>query len=400
MSTGYIFEKLDKEKILHIYQLTASTHSWKESLDKIVIYSREFFIFDNIVVYLGELSSKRVDVLYARATGRGKSSEADVAWGELISNRVISYKKTVVEEPTIPKTADRLSSPFMLGVPLFISAELTGALIFVRFGGPPFEDGSLEFAEFLGTQFTSIIRQKTIDEYETELAKALTSSTLQDGFISTVSHELRNPLGFIRGFTTTLLREDASWDAATQREFLEIIDQETNHLTKLIDDLLDASRLQSGTMNYDFQPVHLESIVRDETKRHKYAHPEQHIKLDFHDSLPIIHVDPRRIAQVFDNLLENSHKYAPNADIVIKLYPSGPDVIIEYTDSGPGIEEKYLSMLFTRFFRVPDTKINTLGTGLGLPICKQIISGHNGEINVTSDTGKGLKYTITLPINQ
>jgi signal transduction histidine kinase len=400
MVNGYVFKELDKEKILKIYQLAASTRSWKDALDKIIAYTRQYFIFDNVVIYLGEITTRRVDVLYARATGRGKSREADVAWGETIANRVISEKKNIIEEPGENDPEDRLSSPYMLGVPLFISQELTGALIFIRFGGPAFERGSTEFAEFLGMQFASVIRQKSLADYEKELANLRTSSTIQGDFISTISHELRNPLGFIRGYTTTLLREDASWDKNTQRDFLEIIDRETSHLAELIDDLLDSSRLQSGNLSFDFQLLHLDALIRDEVKRALHANPKQMIKLDLNDTLPLVTGDPRRLAQVIDNLIENSQKYAPDAEICIRAFPSESEMVIEYTDSGPGIDEKYLPMMFSRFFRVPGLARTVYGTGLGLSICKQIISSHNGEITVDSSQGEGVKFTIKLPLNQ
>lgn len=399
MTTGYLFEELDKEKILQIYQLAASNAGWKESLDRIVAYARHFFIFDNIVLYQSEIASKRMDVLYARATGRGKSKGADVSWGEDIANKVTSEKKTLLIEPE-ENTADRLQAPFLLGVPLAISRELVGALIFIRFGGPAFETGSLQFAEFLGMQFTAIIRQKSLEDYEKELDGLRTTSNLQDNFISTITHELRNPLGFIRGYTTTLLREDTSWDEKTKRDFLEIIDRETAHLSSLIDDLLDSSRLQSGNMSFDFQLLHLDTLIRDEVKRAEHTNPAQVIHLELCESLPLITGDPRRLAQVIDNLIENSQKYAPDAQINIKAYQSGTNIVIEYTDTGPGIDEKHLPRMFSRFFRVPELSKSAYGTGLGLSICKQIINSHNGEINVSSAPGEGIKFTITLPQNE
>ena len=400
MTTGYIFEKLDKEMVLQIYQLTASATGWKEALDKVVAFSRNYFIFDNIVIYLSDITDKRMDVLYARATGRGKSRGADVSWGEDIANRIITENKPLVREPQSPEVEDRLLAPLLLGIPLHISKDLAGALIFIRFGGPEFEPDGLEFAEFLGVQFTAIIRQKSLDDYEKELKSLRTTSTLQNNFISTITHELRNPLGFIRGYTTTLLREDASWDEKTKRDFLEIIDRETGHLGELIDDLLDSSRLQSGNLSFDFQPLHLESLIHDEVKRAKHTHPKQLIKTIVSEPLPLIMGDPRRLAQVIDNLIENSQKYAPDAEITIKAYQKNEDLLIEYEDTGPGIEEKYLPKMFSRFFRVPGFASSTYGTGLGLSICKQIIESHNGKINISSSPGEGVRFTIALPLNQ
>lgn len=399
MAKSYIFDELDKEKILQLYHLVASNDGWKITLDRLIADVRNYFIFDNVVIYLSENATRRMDVLYARATGRGKSKGEDVSWGEDIAARVVSEKKTLIVQPDVNETSDRLQFPFLLGVPLQISREIAGVLIFIRFGGPEFEPGSKEFAEFLGFQVTNLIRQKTIDDYEKELNSLRTTSNLQDDFISTITHELRNPLGFIRGYTTTLLREDADWDEKTKHDFLEIIDRETGHLGELIDDLLDSSRLQTGNMSFDFHRLHLDAIIRDQVKRAEYTNPAQVIKLELEDHLPMITGDPRRLAQVIDNLIENSKKYAPDSVITIKAFIQETDLVIEFSDTGPGIQEKYLPSMFSRFFRVPELEKSAYGTGLGLSICKQIINNHNGEINVSSAHGEGLKFTIKLPLN-
>lgn len=397
MTTGYIFQQLDKDKLLKIYEISTNNQDWKNALDQILTYIRQFFIFDNIAIYLDEIASDHIDVIYARATGRGRSKEADVSWGETVANRVALEKKIIIEEPADKTPIDRLNAPYILGIPLEVSNALTGALIFIRFGGPPFEPGSVEFAEFLAVHITSLVRQKSLDDLQKELEKQRTFTALQGDFISTISHEVRNPLGFIRGYTTTLLREDTNWDKKTQRDFLEIIDRETNNLSQLIDDLLDSSRLQSGNMRFNFQMLRLDSIIRDEVSRAVLNNPGQIIRVEIADQLPPITGDARRIAQVIDNLIDNSGKYAPGAVITIKAYPKDTTVIMEYSDSGPGIDEKYQTMVFSRFFRAPEHSHNIRGSGLGLSICKQIVESHNGEMSFTSAQGKGVTFHIVLP---
>lgn len=397
MTTGYVFQALDKEKLLQIYKIIATNQDWKSALDQILIFSRDFFIFDNVAVYLTETIRGHIDVVYARATGRGRSKEADVSWGETVGNRVITEKKVIREEVSVNDQIDRLNAPFILGIPLFISNAQTGALVFIRFGGPVYEAGSQEFAEFLAVQVTSLVRQKSLDDLVIELEKQRTYTALQGDFISTISHEVRNPLGFIRGYTTTLLREDTEWDKKTQKDFLEIIDRETSNLSELIDDLLDSSRLQSGNMRFNFQMLRFDSIIRDEVSRAALNNPGQIFRVEIADSLPAINGDARRIAQVIDNLIDNSTKYAPGAVITIKAYPEDNRLIMEYSDDGPGIDEKYLSLVFSRFFRVPENSHGVRGSGLGLSICKQIIESHNGEMSIFSTKGKGISFRIVLP---
>lgn len=398
MSTGYFFQDLDVEKIKKIYKISSHSSDWKSAVDQVLNYSRPYFVFDNVAVYFSQNTSERLDVIFARATGRGRSKEADVAWGETIASRVVAEKKVLIEEPAEKKPSDRLLAPYLLGLPLFISKAQTGALVFVRFGGPPFEEGSLDFAQFLADQVTAIFRRKSLDDLEVELEKQRTYTSLQGDFINTISHEIRNPLGFIRGYTTTLLREDTNWDKKTQHDFLEIIDRETNNLTELIDDLLDSSRLQSGNMRFNFQPLRLDSIIRDEVSRAVVNNPGLLVRVEIAENLPLIRGDARRIAQVINNLIDNSQKYAAGTNITIKTYYADGFVIIEYNDEGPGIDQKYLPIVFSRFFRVPDTSMHTRGSGLGLSICKQIVESHGGCMDVASPPKKGLTFFIRLPL--
>ncbi len=398
MDTHDYFRGIEKETLLAISQMAAHGENWKDQLDQIIQFTRPYFIFDNIVIYFTEIETDRVDVLYARATGRGKSKGADISWGESVGNRVIAEKKIILEVPENQVVDDRLLAPHILGLPILISTNLTGALVFIRFGGPEYLPESINFAEFLTNQISSLVQQKCLDDFEKVLENQRDLARLQNDFINTISHELRNPLGFIKGYTTTLLREDANWDRNTQVDFLEIIERETNNLTELIDNLLDSSRLQSGRMYFDFQMLRIDSLIKDEIKRSAITHPDQVVNLNLPTVLSPIRGDARRLAQVFANLINNTHKYAPDSVINISIHQTDKTMEIEYSDTGPGIQEKYLPLVFTRFFRDPEQSIKIHGSGLGLSICKQIIESHDGEINVFSPKGSGALFRISLPL--
>ncbi len=238
-------------------------------------------------------------------------------------------------------------------------------------------------------------RQKLL-VLETERQQA----RLQEDFISTISHELLTPLGFIKGYTTTLLRPDASWDANNQHEFLNIIDEETDRLQELIDNMLDSARLQSGTLRMTFQPVRLDALLKDVKMRARQHHKKLQIQVDFADPVTPIQGDPSRLAQVFENLLSNAVKYAPESPVIITLSEDSKNVHISFQDHGPGIPPQYVPHLFERFFRNPEQAPNVRGTGLGLYICRQIIEAHHGEITVDSVLGEGTTIHITLPYSQ
>ena len=220
---------------------------------------------------------------------------------------------------------------------------------------------------------------------------------LQEDFIHALTHELRSPLGFIKGYATTLLRSDAEWNKATQKEFLEIIDHETDQLEELIENLLDSARLQSGQFLFNFQPIRIEAVLNDVIQRNQVNQPSLEIQTKFANSIPAIQGDPRRLAQVFENLINNSIKYAPNSKIEIEITPKANGVQVVFRDNGHGIPEKYLPFIFDRFFRNPEESVSIHGSGLGLYICRQIIQAHQGSIKVDSKSKKGTKFTIFLP---
>jgi signal transduction histidine kinase len=385
------------ETLYQLSEISTAQKDWKSLLDELLTFSRKKFIVDNLAIYLTDLKSDRLEVVYAKSFGRGRSSEADVSWGESIASRVVSGRKQIIERPEVVSSKERLTHPFILGIPLHPYDVASGALIIVRFGGPDYREVDIQYANYLANQVRNILGKKVIAEFAEKVEVQSSVTRLQENFINTISHELRNPLGFIKGYTTTLLREDTQWDVTTQTDFLKIIDRETNHLQELIDNLLDSSRLQSGQMKFDNQLIRVDALIRDEVSRAQINHPELVVHLDFIPDIKPIKGDPNRLAQVIDNLLGNSIKYAHGAEIFITVRQSKEQIIIDYRDTGPGIAQKYIPQIFTRFFRDPDQSIKVHGSGLGLSICKEIIERHSGEITVSVPPGWGLSFSIHLP---
>lgn len=384
------------EVIFTLSRLFWQASSWRQAMDEVIQVVRPHFVFDNLVVYGLDPDTLNLEVGYARATGRGKSAEADVAWGEALSNQVVEQRRLMLQEP--PQTEeDRLQRPYMLGIPLQMGETLLGAMIFIRFGGPPFDPETFPFVEFLSQQLAQAILRERLAHEVSRLEVQYSGLQAQEDFISALSHEFRTPLGFIKGYTTTLLRPDTHWDVATQREFLNIIDQETDRMQELIDNLLDSARLQTGRIKMNFQPVRLDSLLNDVVARMRLRHPELEVNLQLDQPLNPLLADPQRLAQVFENLLSNAVKYAPNSPVSITIAPDAEGVHLMFADRGPGIPEKYRQKIFERFFRVPDVQPSIHGTGLGLFICKQIIQAHQGQIWVESQLGQGTTFHIRLP---
>jgi len=380
-----------------VSRLLWEASAWRRAMDTVIGVIRPYFVFDNLAVYLLDPYTLNLEVGYARATGRGKTAEADVAWGETLSNQVIESRQVILQEPTNTGNTDRLQRPYYLGLPLEVGMTMLGAMIFIRFGGPVFSAKDLALAEFLKQQVSHALMHERLQQEIARLEAQYSGLQMQEDFISSLSHEFRTPLGFIKGYTTTLLRPDAQWDEATRREFLSIIDQEADRMQELIDNLLDSARLQTGRMRMNFQMVRLDALLRDVIARMNLRYPNLEVVLEGNTTNLTIRADPQRLAQVFENLLSNAAKYAPGSPVRITINSDMSDVHLAFADSGPGIPEKYRQKIFERFFRIPDTQPNVHGTGLGLFICKEIIHAHQGRIWVESETGRGTTFHIHLP---
>jgi len=370
----------------------------RNTVENFLTILRKEFVFDNVAAYLQDEETGTLEIVYARAVGRAKNAEADAAWGEDIANQVLAKKQLLIQKPeNFLESRDRLQQAYLLGLPLHADGILNGALVFVRFGGPAYIDEHITVAT-LGAELLSVLfERRTWRKMNEELGELKQQIQLQEDFVSTISHELRTPLGFIKGYSTSLLREDTSWDTETQKEFLSIIDEEADHLSLLIENVLESARLQSKTLPLRFQPLRLDAVLRDVTARIRSRYKELDVSLDLQSSTPI-HADGVRIAQVFENLFTNAIKYAPGSAIIVSLKQVGQSLIVTFFDHGPGIPAESLPLIFQRFYRVRTEKAT--GTGLGLYICKQIIDAHRGKIWAESNPGHGTTFFIELPINQ
>ncbi len=383
------------EYVHSLLQVMRQEGDWKASLDRLLFSLREDFVYDNVAVYLLDGSAQSLDVGYARAVGRGKHAEADVSWGEVIAGKVLAQKETIVQEPSQLRT-NRLDLPYLIGLPLFTATRLGGALVFVRFGGPAYSRTHRLLAELIAGMASSLLESKALQEARAELGSVQRQMRLQDDFVSTVSHELRTPLGFIKGYSTSLLRTDTKWDEKTYHEFLSIIDEETDRLAHLIENMLESARLQSNTVQFKFQPLRLDALIRDVATRVLAHNTDLQVEV-ISSVIPPILGDGVQLAQVFENLFANALKYAPGSALTIKVRRDDKNLRVSFADRGPGIPAEYLPFVFERFYRVPGQNPST-GTGLGLYISNQIILAHHGKIWAESVLGEGTTFLIDLPL--
>ncbi|HTO99746.1 MAG TPA: ATP-binding protein [Anaerolineales bacterium] len=220
---------------------------------------------------------------------------------------------------------------------------------------------------------------------------------LKSTFISIVSHELRTPVTLIKGYASTLRRDDAKWDRSVVKDSLTVIEEEADRLSRLIDDLLDASRLQAGGLSITSADVSLPAIATRIAERFAPQSNKHTIVSDFPERFPLVVGDERRIEQVITNLVSNALKYAPGGEIRISGSVEPSHVTVCVSDQGPGIDARDLPHIFDRFYRSDRAVKQTKGAGLGLFLARAIVEAHGGRIWADSRVDTGARICFTLP---
>ena len=391
-------EGLDPRTLAYIQTLVQAAglnDDWKVALDKLLVALRAEFVFDNAAIYMVDQNTSNLEIAHARAVGRGKAAEADAAWGENLANKVLARECIIVQDPQ-EDANDRISQAYLLGLPLYNGSKVFGVMVFVRFGGPVYEEAHITLASVVGSLVSSLLFRNLHDMTRQQLSSLQQKVQLQDDFVATISHELRTPLGFIKGYSTTLLRADTTWDEETKQEFLTIIDEEADRLAQLIDNILESAKLQSKSVQLNLQPLRLDALIRDVVLRVRTRHKNLEVELEL-EPVPPIRGDNVRISQVFENLFSNAIKYAEGSPISVSVREKKGSLLVTFSDRGPGIPKAYLPYIFERFYRVPGERTSK-GSGLGLYICNQIIMAHHGKIWVESELKQGTTFHIQLPV--
>jgi signal transduction histidine kinase len=241
-----------------------------------------------------------------------------------------------------------------------------------------------------------MIGQEILVRDVTEERKA---DAMKSQLLSTVSHELRTPLASIKGFASTLLRQDVKWDERTQRDFLRIIEEEADRLTEIIDNLLDISQIEAGALRVDKAPTQLRTLIREVVDEMRMRTEAHWFVVDLPSDLPLVMADSRRIRQVLHNLIENAVKYSTGGQVTVACEVEGEQVTTSVSDQGEGIPPEFLDRVFDRFFQVNGGSTRRVGgSGLGLSISRGIIAAHGGRIWAESTVGQGSSFRFTLPI--
>ena len=217
-------------------------------------------------------------------------------------------------------------------------------------------------------------------------------------FLAMISHELRTPLTSIKGFASTLLAEDVSWDVASQHDFIETINVEADKLTEMIEQLLDLSRIEAGTLRISPTECSMEDVFTSAMPQLQALTVDHRLVINLPEGLPKVKADNHRIGQVLTNLVGNAAKYTlPQTVVAVSVRQIESWIEVCVADEGPGIAEEDREQLFQAFRRGDGAQRRTRGTGLGLAICKALIEAHGGHIWLQEHAGTGTSMCFRLP---
>ena len=277
-------------------------------------------------------------------------------------------------------------------------AESTGAAWEATLSEPEHRIVQVRTSPVLDPEGVPIGTVSNIRDITTEREMAM----MKNEFVSTVSHELRTPLTSIKGYVDLIVDGEAGEINEIQREFLEIVQENSDRLVSLINDMLDISRIESGRIHLKVEPIEVSELVVGAAETFKTMADQSSVELvtSVAEDLPRAAGDRDRVGQVLMNLVSNAIKYSPGGGTAtIAARSDGENVVVEVSDTGIGIKPEDQAGLFSKFYRVDSSLTRDIGgTGLGLSICKSIVELLGGKIWAESEFGQGSTFGFSLPM--
>jgi len=287
-----------------------------------------------------------------------------------------------------------------LAVPLTTVNEARGLMGIATHSEYIFNPIEVSLFKAVGREIIVAIANSQLFE-EASNARALRElDAIRTELLANVSHELRTPLAAIKGFASSLLQPDISFDDETRQSFIQTIDSEADRLSHLIDDLLLMSKIEAGAYKARKEWFDIREII-DAIKDRLYSISIKHnLRIIIPVNLPPVLVDGARIGEVITNLVENAVKYSnEGSEIRIEVEPCGHEINFHVIDNGIGIPKEYQSMVFDRFIQLSGKNGQRKGSGLGLCICRGIVESHGGRIWLESGSGIGTRFSFSIPVD-
>ena len=376
-----------RSEALHALSHDLSLTRGKENLLQVAVKHIRTFFEAEVVAYLPDSSGK----LVVQADGLGSNDDPQ----NDIASWVFENKKL-----TGLGQGEHASASSMY-LPLQANKETLGVLK-ISPGGKDFRklsQGDLEFIQTFANQTALCMEVASLTEQNQEAQLRIEAEQLRNALLSSVSHDLRTPLATITGASSSLLENSSTLKETDKEELAQVILEESEHMSQLVRNLLEMTKIESGTTNIKMTWQNVEEIIGSALARLERQLGERKVQIAIDNDLPLLAMDEVLMQNVFLNLLENCIKYTPaNTPIEIEAKRHGDTIVIQILDRGKGLKAGEENSIFTKFYRSPsDSKQH--GFGLGLAICKAIVNLHGAIISAKQREGGGSAFSIEFPID-
>jgi signal transduction histidine kinase len=401
LNAGLMKMNGELKTINRIGNLVTATLSTKELFSIIARESRSVLPWDRFFIALAR--GDEVDLVFVDASG-SQTASTRVPRGVGLTGRAMSTGRVVHYEADaavkdqraeeFETSTGRRRPKSVVIAPMRFGEEMIGAIAVQSFRPATYGRWQYRLLETVAAQAAIAIRNAQLFESEREANRE------RDEFVSLVTHEIKSPLTSISGYVDLARESVSSSDPAAAVESLEVVKAESRKILRLVEDLLDSSRMEAGRFSLEWEEVDLEQLTEQVIGRYRRTSRRQ-ITLSVPEPLPKIDGDGTRLSQVVENLVSNACKYSsPEGEIVVTLVSGQDRVQLIVSDRGEGIPPEKLPRIFERFYRVEEGAQTAKGTGLGLYITRQLVQMHGGSIDVESKLGVGTTFTVVLPIRK
>ena len=361
----------------------------RKETDQLYKFSQQLLTSDNAAELLNKIPRFVVDGFGVASAAVSLPNRPDVYRSDSVTDVLDIHDLQIVcmrGEPKIDSEARVAVVPLRLGVRVVGSLGVSG--------GPL----SRETLEALSSLIAIAVERAGAVEKLSKAEAARESEQLRSALLDSVTHEFRTPLTAIKASVTSLL-SNPGLDAAQRLELLTVINEESDRLNRLVGEAAEMSQLDAHQVELHLGAHQVEEAIDDAIAKSAPALARHVVSTVLPESLPAVRIDVLRISEVIAQLLDNAAKYSPpESPIQISGEVKNRSLMISIADRGPGIDDFDQSLIFEKFYRGRNQRLQVQGTGMGLAIAKAIVEAHGGEIGVTSQPGHGSVFYFTLPI--
>ena len=360
----------------------------RSETERLYRFSQQLLSSENMAELLNHIPDFIVDCFGVESAAVSLPNRSDIYRSSFVRDVLSAHDLRLVSARGEPKVdpKERLSIvPLRMGVRIVGSMGVVGSML------------SRETLEAMSSLIAIAVEQADAVEKLTKAEAARESDQLRSVLLDAVTHEYRTPLTAIKASVTSLL-SNPGLDQEQRFELLTVINEESDRLNRLVGEAAQMAQLDANKVELLLGAYRLQDAVQDAIERSKAGLASHPLKVDLPEDLPPARLDPERISEVISHLLENAAKYSPpDSPIYVTGEARDRKVMLSVADRGPGIDDFEQSLIFEKFYRGRNQRLQVQGTGMGLAIAKAIVEAHGGTIGVTSQLGQGSVFYFTVP---